>query len=106
MEEIGLEPVRSDRKPGKTGDKMTHRITAGGRFEHVIGPFLAGARLRWQSFDLAEGDSKKAKKAASKTKYTCPGCGQNAWAKPDAALICGHCEELMEPEEEEPGSDN
>jgi len=32
----------------------------------------------------------KAKKA-SKTKFTCPECGQNAWAKPDAALICGDC---------------
>ena len=28
---------------------------------------------------------------ASKTKYTCPNCGLNAWAKPDAALICGGC---------------
>ena len=34
----------------------------------------------------------KAKKA-SKTKFTCPECGQNAWAKADAALICGACYE-------------
>jgi hypothetical protein len=27
----------------------------------------------------------------SKTKFTCPVCGLNAWAKPDAALICGNC---------------
>jgi len=27
----------------------------------------------------------------SKTKFTCPKCGQNAWAKPDATLICGVC---------------
>jgi ribosomal protein S27AE len=32
----------------------------------------------------------KAKKA-SKTKFSCPECGQNAWAKPDASLICGNC---------------
>jgi hypothetical protein len=32
------------------------------------------------------------KKAASKTKYTCPGCGLNAWAKPDVSLRCGACE--------------
>ena len=28
-------------------------------------------------------------KRASKTKFTCPECGQNAWAKPDALLLCG-----------------
>ena len=40
-----------------------------------------------------------------KTKYTCPTCGANAWAKPDAQLICGACYEedhgeitLMTPE--------
>jgi hypothetical protein len=24
-------------------------------------------------------------------KFTCPDCGQNAWAKLDAFLICGEC---------------
>ncbi len=31
------------------------------------------------------------KKAASKTKYTCPGCGANAWAKPKTGLGCTDC---------------
>jgi hypothetical protein len=39
---------------------------------------------------LLEGEQKK---AASKTKYTCSGCGANAWAKPEALLICGECYE-------------
>ena len=30
-------------------------------------------------------------KAASKTKYSCPGCGLNAWAKPETTLYCGEC---------------
>ena len=34
----------------------------------------------------------KAKKA-SETKFTCPECAQNAWAKADALLICGTCYE-------------
>jgi predicted RNA-binding Zn-ribbon protein involved in translation (DUF1610 family) len=38
------------------------------------------------------GKQAKAKKA-SKTKFTCPECGQNASAKPDALLICGACYE-------------
>ena len=25
------------------------------------------------------------------TKFTCPTCGLNAWAKPDAHFICGKC---------------
>ena len=28
---------------------------------------------------------------SSKMKFTCPECGQNAWAKPDALLLCGEC---------------
>jgi hypothetical protein len=44
--------------------------------------------LRWQS---TVDDPERKKKAASKTKYTCPNCDQNAWAKPDAGLICGIC---------------
>jgi predicted RNA-binding Zn-ribbon protein involved in translation (DUF1610 family) len=29
----------------------------------------------------------------TRAKFTCPSCGQNAWAKPDAALLCGECYE-------------
>jgi len=38
------------------------------------------------------GRQAKAKKA-SKTKFTFPECGQNAWAKLDALLMCGACYE-------------
>lgn len=48
--------------------------------------------MRWQSAPEGKGGQAKAKKA-SKTKFTCPECGQNAWAKADAALICGACYE-------------
>jgi hypothetical protein len=38
-----------------------------------------------------DADAKKPreKKADSKTKYTCDGCGLNASAKPKAPRICG-----------------
>jgi len=42
------------------------------------------------SYPPPAGDGHKAKRAI-KTKYTCPFCQQNAWAKPGAALICGNC---------------
>jgi ribosomal protein S27AE len=37
------------------------------------------------------GSDGKAPKKSSKNKFTCPDCGQNAWAKPEAHLICGEC---------------
>jgi hypothetical protein len=47
-----------------------------------------------------EGDAeKRKKKSASKTKYTCPTCNVNAWAKPQTALICGDCQEVMQADE-------
>ena len=50
-----------------------------------------------------EDGATRKKKAASKTKYTCPGCCLNAWAKPAAPLICGDCEQEMQPEPDEDG---
>ena len=48
----------------------------------------SGLQLHWQSIPTSEqGRAKK----SSKTKFTCPECGQNAWAKPGALLICGEC---------------
>ena len=48
----------------------------------------SGLQLHWQSIST----SKQARaKKSSKTKFTCPDCGQNAWAKPGALLICGEC---------------
>ena len=38
----------------------------------------------------------RARKAASKTRYTCPGCAANAWAKPGTRLACGVCNVPME----------
>jgi hypothetical protein len=49
-----------------------------------------GFQLNSQS--APAGQQAKAKKA-SKTKFTCPECAQNAWAKADALLICGNCYE-------------
>lgn len=110
MREIGLEPRAADGSGKPTGQRVTHDIIPGGRFEHLAGPTLtpgqalAGARLHWQSRTIG-GDETAAKKRASKTKYTCPDCGQNAWAKPEAALMCARCEELMLAEVEEGPAD-
>lgn len=73
----------------ETGQSVTHYIVAGGAYTKAYAKLKAqGFQLRWQS--APAGPQAKAKKA-SKTKFTCPDCGQNAWAKPDALLICGLC---------------
>ena len=92
MKEIGLFPSSTAAPGGKeTGQKVSHYIVAGGPFAQAFARLQAsGFELRWQS---RADDQERQKKAASKTKYTCPQCNQNAWAKPGAALICGVCYE-------------
>src|ERR1039457_3257743 len=92
MKEIGLQPSTTGEPGGKeTGQSVTHYIIPGGAYATAYAQLKArGLKLHWQS--APEGQQAKAKKA-SKTKYTCPGCGQNAWAKPNAQLICGECYE-------------
>ena len=64
----------------------------GGPFTRAYAKLAAaGFQLNWQSVPF-DGSERK-KKAASKTKYTCPNCDANAWAKPEAQLICGTCYE-------------
>lgn len=36
------------------------------------------------------------KGTGTRNKFTCTNCGQNAWAKPTAYLICGDCNKRME----------
>lgn len=95
---LGLSPVSYD-QPGKmTGQKVSHEIIPGGAFDIAVRDLLAsGFTLTWQSITAGDGEEKQ-KKRQSKTKYTCPGCGVNAWAKPETHLVCGDCMEPMAPE--------
>ena len=92
MKEPGLQPSDTAAPGGKeTGQNITHYIIPGLAFEKAFTKLeKAGFRLNRQSAPWsAEGKAKK----ASKTKYTCAECGQNAWAKPGASLNCGDCHE-------------
>lgn len=92
MVEIGLHPSHTGEPGGRqTGAHVTHYIIDGGAYAQAYAQLMArGFALRWQS---KPEDKTRSAKTASKTKYTCPDCEQNAWAKPDAALICGVCHE-------------
>src|ERR1039457_6268301 len=93
MKEIGLQPTDTGAPGGKeTGQSVTHYIVAGGPYATAYAKLKAtGFQLHWQS--APQDNQAKAKKAASKTKFTCPCCDQNAWGKPDTHLICGVCYE-------------
>jgi hypothetical protein len=88
MREIGLQPSSTGEEGGKeTGQSVSHYLLPEGRFAKVYATLAAtGFALHWQSVPA----SARAKKA-SKVKFTCPTCGQNAWAKPNAHLLCGEC---------------
>jgi len=95
MVEIGLQPSHTGAPGGKTtGQKMTHYVIEGAAFARAFAKLQAiGFALRWQALPTA---TDREKKSASKTKFTCPNCEANAWAKPDSKLICGACFEEEE----------
>jgi hypothetical protein len=90
MREVGLQPTTTGKEGGaETGQAVTHYILPGERYATAYAKLAAtGLQLNWQSLP-AMGQGKG--KSSSKTKFSCPGCGQNAWAKPGALLICGAC---------------
>lgn len=92
MKEIGLQPSTTGGPNGKeTGQHVTHYIIPGGPYAKAYAKLKArGFELRWQSAPI---DPQAKVKLASKTKFTCPECGQNAWAKSEALLGCGACYE-------------
>ncbi len=92
MKSLGLHPSHNGLPGGKeTGQRVTHYIVPGGAFEAAYAALeVTGFVLNWQSPALP-ADAKA--KLSSKTKYTCEGCNQNAWAKPGAQLACYSCYE-------------
>ena len=101
MKRIGLHPSDTGAEGGKeTGQMVSHYIIPGGPFAKACEAFLAKhAGVLYGDRERTEEETTKTKKKnASKTKFSCLSCGQNAWAKPEAKLMCGDCEEMMEPE--------
>lgn len=93
MESVGLMPSNTGLPGGKkTGDRMTHYIVEGGAFAKAFESIPAEYLLPWSAADFEE---EKAKRPASKVKFTCPGCMANAWGKPNLRITCGSCEQPM-----------
>ena len=99
MREIGLIPTATGEEGGKEiGQRMHHLIDANGQYAQAVANLLIEHPAILYHDRSSETDKARKKKAASKTKYTCPVCGLHAWAKPDAPLICGDCHQPMEAE--------
>lgn len=96
MEEIGLIPSDTGEAGGKrTGQRMTHYIEDDGRYQVAYRKLMKTEPTLYADI-WSNAPTKKS--VTSKTKFTCPCCGQNAWAKPTALLSCGECAEAMEPQ--------
>jgi hypothetical protein len=97
MKAIGLQPSNTGMVGGKeTGQRMDHYIIEDGAFEQAYTKLAApGWKLNLQS---AHRSGEK-KGPNSKSKFTCLTCRQNAWGKPDLAIICELCGCKMLPAE-------
>ncbi|MEI8042234.1 MAG: SprT-like domain-containing protein [Verrucomicrobiota bacterium] len=105
MEQIGLMPSNTGVPGGKrTGQRVTHYIVPDASFDKVCRELLdRGWKLDWHVLSQTKqnhftGAVRAGRVNDSKTKFTCPGCAQNAWAKPGASLICGCCSMPMQAE--------
>ncbi len=107
METVGLIPSSTGAKGGKRiGQQVSHYIAIGGRFDKVCtGLTTKGFAIPWLALTSQNEETRK-KKAASKTKYTCPECEANAWGKLGLKLVCGECDQIMQGEEPEEESDD
>jgi hypothetical protein len=89
MKSVGLQPSSTGAVGGKeTGQSVTHYIIPDGAFSRAYAKLAAiGWKLNLQS---APRQGPKGGRD-SKTPFTCPVCGQNAWGKPDLAIDCHPC---------------
>lgn len=101
MKAVGLMPTDTGEAGGKvTGQRVTHIIAPDGPFARACAALMeTGFAMRYvELWDDAQAARTRKTKAASKTKYTCPVCQANAWAKPGTHLICGDDRQVMEAE--------
>ncbi|MGE0827646.1 MAG: SprT-like domain-containing protein [Candidatus Binatia bacterium] len=99
MGRVGLIPSDTGEPGGnRTGQRVSHYIQEDGPFAKACQSLLAtGFVVSWhdRAQDDAEGRARARQKANTRTKYTCPGCGLNAWARAQAVFRCGVCDEAL-----------
>ena len=89
MLRVGLPPIAI----GSTWHSATHRIDPDGLFAKVFAKHQATLQaLPWQE---CIGVATRGR-GVDKTKFQCPRCGSNAWARAAALLLCGDCSTASE----------
>lgn len=97
MEEIGLTPVNVDNPKRKTGQRCSHDIIEGGRFDQAAKRTMAnGFHIAFHSQDDRIASAIAKLKAKTKVAYVCPSCEAKVWGKPGLNVRCGECDEGME----------
>ena len=114
MIKIGLMPSSTGKEGGAiTGVRMSEYVISGEPFDLAFREYLStNDKFVWSvrpsnssdkaneeggSYGFPQGnnangnDTVSERKRRSKTKYICPACALNAWAKPGVKLICGTC---------------
>ncbi len=100
MREVGLIPI--DPHTGQernSAHALAHRIDPEGRFAQVFRKMPREYLLPWKCGEVSRvnggrgrgGAGGEGSKSRNKVKYSCSGCGANAWGKPDLDLVCGRC---------------
>jgi hypothetical protein len=96
MKEIGLHPSDTGEFGGKeTGSKMSHYIVENGLFDKACASFIEKhGTVFYQDTTTTVAATTK---FTGRIKFSCDGCGLNAWAKPTAVLFCGECNIMLIP---------
>jgi predicted SprT family Zn-dependent metalloprotease len=90
MLQVGLHPTNDGTPTGMmTGDKVSHFIIEGGKFDLACEQLLEKIKIAW--VDRWTGTSRSDSKQKNKTKYICPVCHLNVWGKPEIHILCGNC---------------
>lgn len=113
MIEVGLIPSDTGQPGGKqTGQRMTHFIEKGGRYENAFKSMPEKYTLPFTSLEgdimrsLLSGGAGSSKgnegkggkkslrpRSRNKTKYSCPRCKVNLWGRPNLKIRCEDCNE-------------
>jgi hypothetical protein len=98
MRMVGLIPSNTGIVGGmETGQSVSHYVEVGGPFDRVYQDLIdLGFTLpyieksQWTKVGIDVDIQVQGKKAASKSRYSCPNCGINVWGKPNLNIVCGH----------------
>jgi hypothetical protein len=82
----------------KTGERMTHYIIEGGRFQQVFSALPDECKIPFSTIPTRRFHNRNTTRVTptvendrNKTKFVCPICGCAAWGKPSLHISCDDC---------------